>query len=106
MAPNLQFKVYPLFKLLIDVVQDSRRKFNLIVSAETLVYKQVARIGKSSNGHLRSGGGLLEIMGLIHLGPCVFQIFPKSQSPNLWQPICVWAHVCGSSHGSGVGAKV
>ena len=62
-AQNLQFKVRPLFKLLIDVAQDSRQKFNLTVSAKTLVYKQVERIGKSSNGHLRSGGGLLEIMG-------------------------------------------
>ena len=66
MAQNLQFKVRPLFKLLIDVVQDFRRKFNLTVSAETLVYKQVARIGKSSNGNLRSGGELLENDGLNH----------------------------------------
>lgn len=101
MAPNLQFKVRPLFKLLIDVVQDSRQKFNLTVSAETLVYKQVTRIGKSSNGHLRSGGGLLEINGLNPFGPCRFQIFPKSQSPCVWKPTCDAAHVGGSSHVSG-----
>jgi hypothetical protein len=50
----------PLFKLLINVAQDSRQKFNLIVFAETLVYKQVVRFDKSLNGHLRSGGGLLK----------------------------------------------
>lgn len=80
----MQFKVRPLFKLLIDVAQDSRQKFNLTVSAETLVYKQVARIGKSSNGHLRSGGGLLEIMDQI-FGPIIDFRF----SLNLKAHVCV-----------------
>ena len=81
----MQFKVRPLFKLLIDVAQDSRQKFNLTVSAETLVYKQVARIGKSSNGNLRSSGGLLEILGPNSCGPLMISEIPKSQSPFCWQ---------------------
>src|SRR3954465_1179405 len=50
----------PLFKLCYRCSLESRQKFNLIVSAETLVSKHAERIGISLNGNLRSGGGLLK----------------------------------------------
>ena len=52
-----------MFKLWRRVAWSSRRKFNLTVSAETLIYQIVVSVGKSLNGHLRSGGELLEYMG-------------------------------------------
>jgi hypothetical protein len=52
----------PLFKLWMSVAGGSRRKFNFTVSVEILVYRTVVRTGKSLNGYLRSGGGLLEFI--------------------------------------------
>jgi hypothetical protein len=45
-----------------------RWKFNLTTFTETLVYQTVVRTGTSLNGHLRFGGGLLDIyMDLAHI---------------------------------------
>jgi hypothetical protein len=49
----------PLFKLWMGVAWIFRQKFNLTVSAEMLVYQTVVSSGGTLNGHLRSGGGLL-----------------------------------------------
>lgn len=55
---------------------EPRQKFNLTVSAETLVSKQAERIGISLNGDLRSGGGLLKylVLGLIEVAQYDFRI--------------------------------
>ena len=50
-----------MFKLLIDVAQGSRRKFNLTVSAETLVYKQETRFGKISKWEFEIWWGIVRI---------------------------------------------
>jgi hypothetical protein len=51
----------PLSKLWVGVAWSSRRKFNLTVSTETLVYQIVVNSGKTADGHLRSRGGLLDL---------------------------------------------
>jgi hypothetical protein len=53
----------PLSKLWVGVAWSYRRKFNLTVSAKTLVYQTIVNSGKTADGHLRSGGGLLGFMG-------------------------------------------
>ena len=55
-----------MFKLLIDVAQGSRRKFNLTVSAKTLLYKQKTRLDKISKWKFEIWWAIVRI-----LGPCV-----------------------------------
>jgi hypothetical protein len=49
-----------------SVANYSRWKFNLIVSIEILIYKTTVGAGKFLDETLRSGGGLLELLGLTH----------------------------------------
>ena len=73
----------PLFKLCYRCSLEPRQKFNLTVSAETLVSKQAERIGISLNGDLRSGGGLLKYwpMWCNTNGPYVVSVLPKISKP-------------------------
>ena len=87
LAPNLQFMVRPLFKLLVDVAWSSRQKFNLTVSAETLVYKQETGFGKISKWEFEIWWGIVRILGPLvgspykqfwnHIGPIILGPIPQ-----------------------------
>ena len=83
-----------MFKLLVDVAQGSRWKFNLTVSVETLVYKQETRFGKISKWEFEIWWGIVRI-----LGPCVTAHISNLKNLKL-------AHVHGRIWSYSFGAKV
>ena len=74
----------PLFKLCYRCSLEPRQKFNLTVSAETLVFKQAEMIGISLNEDLRSGGGLLKYWPIwcTTNATCVVSVLPKISKPT------------------------